>query len=93
MSLHFNNTHRHGELGYWVGVPWWRVGYATEAAKALTLRLSPGVDPDALFGGEGYFRTSPALHHTDGFFAAVLDSADRVSMTNRARLLAGGPDR
>ena len=36
VSLHFNNTHRHGELGYWVGVPWWRVGYATEAAKALT---------------------------------------------------------
>src|SRR5690348_15537826 len=61
-----------------------------EAAKALTSRLAPGVDADALFGGDGYFRTSRALHHTDGFFAAVLHSADRVSMTNHARLNAGG---
>jgi RimJ/RimL family protein N-acetyltransferase len=24
-----------GELGYWIGVPWWGRGYATEAARAL----------------------------------------------------------
>jgi RimJ/RimL family protein N-acetyltransferase len=26
---------RRGELGYWVGKPWWGNGYATEAARAL----------------------------------------------------------
>jgi [ribosomal protein S5]-alanine N-acetyltransferase len=36
ISLAVNRAHRHGELGYWVGVPWWGAGYATEAARALT---------------------------------------------------------
>ena len=27
--------HQAGELGYWVGVPYWGCGYATEAARAL----------------------------------------------------------
>lgn len=27
--------HRHAELGYWIGVPHWRNGYATEAAREL----------------------------------------------------------
>ncbi|MGH9499038.1 MAG: GNAT family N-acetyltransferase [Terriglobales bacterium] len=27
--------HRHAELGYWIGVPHWGKGYATEAARAL----------------------------------------------------------
>jgi ribosomal-protein-alanine N-acetyltransferase len=27
--------HRHGELGYWIGKPWWGRGYATEAAKTV----------------------------------------------------------
>ena len=26
---------RHAELGYWVGVPYWGKGYATEAARAV----------------------------------------------------------
>jgi 16S rRNA (cytosine967-C5)-methyltransferase len=64
-----------------------------EAAQALTPRLAPGVDPDALFGSDGYFRTSPALHRTDGFFAAVLQSADRASSSSRARLTGGGADK
>ena len=36
ISLAVNKTHRHGELGYWIGVPWWGAGFATEAARALT---------------------------------------------------------
>jgi len=36
ISLAVNKAHRHGELGYWIGVPWWGLGYATEAARALT---------------------------------------------------------
>jgi ribosomal-protein-alanine N-acetyltransferase len=26
---------RRGELGYWVGRPWWNLGYATEAGRAM----------------------------------------------------------
>jgi 16S rRNA (cytosine967-C5)-methyltransferase len=61
-----------------------------EAAQELTPHLAPGVDADALFGGDGYFRTSPPLHRTDGFFAAVLHSADRAPAPGRGRLIDGG---
>jgi ribosomal-protein-alanine N-acetyltransferase len=27
--------HQHAELGYWLGVPYWGKGYATEAARAV----------------------------------------------------------
>jgi [ribosomal protein S5]-alanine N-acetyltransferase len=27
--------HHHAELGYWLGVPFWSKGYATEAARAM----------------------------------------------------------
>ena len=26
---------RRAELGYWIGVPWWNRGFATEAARAV----------------------------------------------------------
>jgi RimJ/RimL family protein N-acetyltransferase len=35
ISLHLAAAHRRGELGYWIAVPYWNLGYATEAAKAL----------------------------------------------------------
>ena len=35
VSLHLTPAHRRGELGYWVGVPFWNRGYATEASAAL----------------------------------------------------------
>jgi [ribosomal protein S5]-alanine N-acetyltransferase len=44
-GLRFEPDHRRAELGYWIGVPYWGNGYATEAASALvsygfeTLRL------------------------------------------------------
>jgi RimJ/RimL family protein N-acetyltransferase len=28
-------AHQHAELGYWLGVPFWGKGYATEAARAM----------------------------------------------------------
>lgn len=34
-GLLLNAEHRHAELGYWIGKPFWGRGYATEAAKAL----------------------------------------------------------
>jgi len=35
ISLVVNETHRQAELGYWVGVPYWGLGYATEAGEAI----------------------------------------------------------
>lgn len=34
-SIVINATHRHGEIGYWIGKAFWNQGYATEAAGAL----------------------------------------------------------
>jgi RimJ/RimL family protein N-acetyltransferase len=45
LGLRIQDTHRHAELGYWIGVPFWGKGYVTEAARAVvafgfdTLRL------------------------------------------------------
>jgi RimJ/RimL family protein N-acetyltransferase len=35
IGLVANPRHHHAELGYWLGVPYWGKGYATEAAKAV----------------------------------------------------------
>jgi RimJ/RimL family protein N-acetyltransferase len=35
IGLHPESQHRRAELGYWLGVPFWRNGYATEAAMAV----------------------------------------------------------
>jgi len=34
VGLHIANLHRRAELGYWIGVPFWGKGFATEAASA-----------------------------------------------------------
>ncbi len=36
IGLTFAEAHARAELGYWIGVPFWRHGFATEAATALT---------------------------------------------------------
>jgi ribosomal-protein-alanine N-acetyltransferase len=33
LGLHFADAHKRAELGYWIGVPFWGKGYATEAAS------------------------------------------------------------
>ncbi|MBM4014152.1 MAG: GNAT family N-acetyltransferase [Planctomycetes bacterium] len=35
IALHPSAAHLNAELGYWIGVPYWRRGYASEAAAAL----------------------------------------------------------
>jgi 16S rRNA (cytosine967-C5)-methyltransferase len=43
------------------------------AAESLRDSLVHGVEATSLFDDDGYFRTSPAVRHVDGFFAAVLE--------------------
>ena len=35
IGLRVDDQHQHAELGYWLGVPYWGEGYATEAAREL----------------------------------------------------------
>jgi [ribosomal protein S5]-alanine N-acetyltransferase len=35
IGLRVEEQHRHAELGYWLGVPCWGKGYATEAAREM----------------------------------------------------------
>ncbi|MDR2933403.1 MAG: GNAT family N-acetyltransferase [Oscillospiraceae bacterium] len=35
MGLQNNQSHRNGEAGYWVGEPYWGMGIATEALRAI----------------------------------------------------------
>lgn len=35
IGLHVQPAHHRAEMGYWIGVPYWRQGYATEAARRV----------------------------------------------------------
>ena len=35
IGLHLRLGHQRAELGYWIGLPFWNRGYATEAARAI----------------------------------------------------------
>ncbi|GGD79240.1 GNAT family N-acetyltransferase [Paenibacillus nasutitermitis] len=35
VGLHVNKTHNMAELAYWIGKPYWRSGYCTEAAERV----------------------------------------------------------
>ncbi len=46
---------------------------AGDVARTLEAYLSASVESSALLTEGGYFRTSPSVHRTDGFFAALLE--------------------
>ena len=46
-----------------------------DARASLTCVLQPSVNVDSLVAADGFFRTSPPVHRTDGFFAAVIERA------------------
>ncbi len=35
VGLRLDQSHQHAELGYWLGVPYWGKGYATEAGREM----------------------------------------------------------
>jgi RimJ/RimL family protein N-acetyltransferase len=35
IGLRVDDQHQHAELGYWLGLPYWGQGYATEAAREM----------------------------------------------------------
>jgi RimJ/RimL family protein N-acetyltransferase len=42
IAITITAAHAHGELGYWIGLPFWNRGYCTEAGRAM-LELGFGV--------------------------------------------------
>jgi 16S rRNA (cytosine967-C5)-methyltransferase len=50
-----------------------RLVSAGEAVRTLEPYLSPDADSSTLFARDGFFRTFSPDHHTDGFFAALLE--------------------
>lgn len=50
-----------------------RLVSADDSKELLAPHLASGISPGSLFDSERFFRTSPARHGTDGFFAAVLE--------------------
>jgi 16S rRNA (cytosine967-C5)-methyltransferase len=45
---------------------------ASEAALSIAPHLAAGIEPKNLFDHAGQFHTTPGVHQTDGFFAALL---------------------
>ncbi|MFB5268844.1 GNAT family N-acetyltransferase [Paenibacillus enshidis] len=41
-GIRVSQRHKHGELGYWAGKPYWGQGYATEAARRILQFASSG---------------------------------------------------
>lgn len=51
IGLHPQMEHQRAELGYWIGVPFWRHGYATEAAREVVRYGFETLNLNRIFGG------------------------------------------
>jgi RimJ/RimL family protein N-acetyltransferase len=58
MGLHVDDVHQHAEVGYWIGVPYWNQGYATEALTRLIQFGFKTVGLQRIFAQ--YFADNPA---------------------------------
>lgn len=58
VGLHPDGQHQRAELGYWIGVPYWRRGYATEAAQAVVRYGFDELKLNRIFAS--HFRQNPA---------------------------------
>lgn len=58
MGLHPYPEHKRAELGYWIGVPYWGNGYATEAARAVLKYGFETIQLNRIFAG--HFQHNPA---------------------------------
>ncbi|HET9408377.1 MAG TPA: GNAT family protein [Candidatus Sulfotelmatobacter sp.] len=58
IGLHLHPTHHHAELGYWLGIPYWGHGYATEAAGEMLRFGFENVRLNRIFAS--HFSNNPA---------------------------------
>ena len=58
IGLRVEEQHQHAELGYWLGVPFWGQGYATEAAQEMLRYAFEDLGLHRIFAS--YFKHNPA---------------------------------
>jgi ribosomal-protein-alanine N-acetyltransferase len=73
VGLKITDAHRHAELGYWIGVPFWGKGYATEAASAVVA-----------FGFETLYLRRIYAHHFAGN-AASQQVLEKIGMRHEGQ--------
>ncbi len=56
--MHIDRGHQRGELGYWIGKPYWNLGYATEAASAIIAYGFGGLGLNRIYAS--HFTRNPA---------------------------------
>jgi len=58
IGLTIDEKHQHAELGYWLGVPYWGKGYATEAAREMLRHGFEDLQLHRIFAS--HFKHNPA---------------------------------
>jgi [ribosomal protein S5]-alanine N-acetyltransferase len=61
IGLRHDSQHQHAELGYWLGVPYWGQGYATEAAREMLRYGFEDLHLHRIFAS--HFKHNPASGH------------------------------
>ena len=58
IGLHLDEDKRSGELGYWIGKPFWNQGYATEAVEAVIKHSFNKLELDRVYAA--HFTRNPS---------------------------------